>query len=305
MAASRPLGVPLTIVAAGGSDRHPGSSHLLFRSTTRWRWLSAGLSLHIAFATFRQVHRQPPSSWSRALSRAKHAKEAASQRGSSEEPCACRHHFCTGLCLRAVTSNISFSALCSWPEDVKRWGVGGVLRKMSTWRDAIHFLVKLAPFYGHAACWLLPPPHHCFITFTCGWRLLFSFPPVEGDRFKPKLFNSAQHDNIKMKTSCLKTVQSASTHRCADGGGEVSESTKHFWSLLDKQSCSLHTYLCGLISSVSPRPREEGNSSKLQMSFRFMDTLPVGSSSSSLLHHFHLWLTTPFLLPTSRWRQIH
>ena len=27
-------------------------------------------------------------------------------------------------------------------------------------------------------------------------------------------------------------------------------------------------------------------------------------SSSSLLHHFHLWLTTPFLLPTSRGRQI-
>ena len=25
----------------------------------------------------------------------------------------------------------------------------------------------------------------------------------------------------------------------------------------------------------------------------------------SLLHRFHLWLTTPFLLPTSRRRQIH
>ena len=25
----------------------------------------------------------------------------------------------------------------------------------------------------------------------------------------------------------------------------------------------------------------------------------------SLLRRFHLWLTTPFLLPASRWRQIH
>ena len=98
-----------------------------------------------------------------------HAKEAASQRGSSEEPC-------TGLCLRTVTSNISFSS---------------------------GFLCSLLPAWG-----------------------------------REELFNSAQHDNIQMNTSCLKTVQSASTHRCADGGGEVSESTKHFWSFLGKQSCS-------------------------------------------------------------------
>ena len=177
----------------------------------------------------------------------------------------------------------------------------------STWGGELFQTGNELPFYRHAACWLLPPQHHCFIIFTCGWQRRFSFPPLERDRFKPKLFHSAQHDNIQINTSCLKTVQSASTHRCADGGGEVSESTKHFWSFLGKHSCSqikyksskwwqtlqtscargsklnLHTYLrlllwLHLIFSVFPRPREEGNSSKLQMSFCFMDTLPVGSS---------------------------
>ena len=53
----------------------------------------------------------------------------------------------------------------------------------STWGGELFQTRNDLPFYGHAACWLLPPPHHCFIIFTCGWRRRFSFPPADGDRF--------------------------------------------------------------------------------------------------------------------------